>query len=152
MKKFFRIWPVMVLALLGLSVAACDDDKDDSIDPEKLPSQVTAFISAYFPSESIVSTRKDNNEYEVTLSDGTEIEFNKEGQWTDVDAVAGNTIPSGFYPEAIDTYVATNYSATGINEISKELYGYDVELVTGKDLSFTAEGTFLPPSRYNLIR
>ena len=65
------------------------------------------------------------------------------GEWTDVDAPLNEELPTGFYPEAIDTYLLANMDGAGINEISKERYGYDVELVTGTDLRFDSEGKFI---------
>lgn len=122
---------------------SCDDDKDEPISSNELPTQAKSFITQYYPSASIVSTKKDKDEYEVVLSEGTRIDFNKSGEWTDVDAVVGKTIPTGFYPAAIDTYVNDNLGGVGINEISKETRGYDVELLTGTDVYFSYEGVFI---------
>lgn len=91
----------------------------------------------------IMTTQREKDEYEVTLSDGTVIDFDKSGEWKDVDAAMGQSLPTGFYPAAIDNYIAANYAGAGINEISKERRGYDVELVTGQDLVFNAQGEFI---------
>lgn len=144
MKKFMKFLPIMLVAFIGcIALWSCDDDKDETIATDRLPSEAKTFISQYFPSISIVSAQKDKDDYEVVLSDGTRIDFNKSGEWTDVDAPVGKTVPTGFYPAAIDSYIATSYTGTGINEISKERRGYDVELVTGIDLIFDTEGNFI---------
>lgn len=104
---------------------------------------MTSFVSTYFPSQEINVSQKDNDGYEVMLSDGTMIDFNLSGEWVDVDAPVGKTIPSGFYPAAIDSYIAANVNGTGINEISKEPVGYDVELVSGVELIFDTDGGFI---------
>ena len=145
MKKIVRILPILLIALAGsmLFWSCGDDDKDEPISYVNLPAQAKSFLEQYFPSASVISTQKDGNEYEVTLSEGTRIDFNKDGEWIDVDATIGKTIPSGFYPAAIDTYVSTNYTDDGINEISKESRGYEVDLLKGADLIFNYEGTFV---------
>ncbi len=145
MKKLLKFLPMLLVAVMGFSMVSCsdDDDKDQSIAVSMLPESAKGFVTKYFSDAVIVSARIDGNEYEATLSDGTKIDFDKAGEWTDVDAPKGRTIPSGFYPEAIDTYVAANYAGTGINEISKELRGYDVELVSGVDLVFSQTGDFI---------
>lgn len=144
MKKFVKFLPVLLVALAGsMMLWSCDDDKDEPISSEELPATAKTFIQQYFPTATIVTTTKDKDDYEVVLSEGTRIDFNKTGEWTDVDAAVGKTIPSGFYPEAIDSYVSANFSRIGINEISKETIGYDVELTTGTDLLFSYEGNFL---------
>jgi len=127
-----------------IAVTACSDDDDDAvIGKNELPAAVTSFVSTYFPSQEINVSQKDNDGYEVMLSDGTMIDFNLSGEWVDVDAPVGKTIPSGFYPAAIDSYIATNVNGTGINEISKEPVGYDVELVSGVELIFDTDGGFV---------
>lgn len=143
MKKMFKLLPLLLIAVLGLTFQSCDDDKDEAIQSSQLPSNAKEFINQYFPSLQIVSSQKDKNDYEVILSDGTSIDFNKKGEWTDVDAALGKSLPTGFYPAAIDSYIAQNFQGLGINEISKDKRGYEVELVTGTEMMFSYDGTFI---------
>ena len=145
MKRFLRFLPFLLLAVAGsATLCSCsDDDKDEFVDTDTLPAQAKTFIAQYYPSAKVVLAQKDKDEYEVTLSEGTRIDFDKAGEWTDVDAPAGKTVATGFYPEAIDTYVNTNFAGSGINEISKEQKGSDVELTNGIDLVFSYDGTFI---------
>lgn len=146
MKKLLKFLPMLLVAVFGVTaMSSCsdDDDKDQSIAISMLPNSAKDFVTKYFSNAVIVSAKVDGNEYEAVLSDGTRIDFDKTGSWTDVDAPRGKTIPTGFYPEAIDTYVAANYAGVGINEISKETRGYDVELVSGVDLVFSTTGEFI---------
>ena len=46
-------------------------------------------------------------------------------------------------PPTIAAYVADNYSVTGINEISRDNRGYEVELNTGVELIFDRDGKFV---------
>ncbi|MDE5595885.1 MAG: PepSY-like domain-containing protein [Muribaculaceae bacterium] len=148
MKKFLKFMPLLLIAVFGTMVWSCsDDDNDDSLAVNMLPDQAKEFVAQYFPSSAIIAAKTDGNEYDVMLSDGTKIEFDKSGEWKDVDAARGATVPSGFYPETIDTYVAANYEGKGINEISKETGGYDVELVNGVDLKFDSAGQFVAVDR-----
>lgn len=144
MKKLLKFMPILLVALLAISFWSCDsDDNDEPISSNELPAKAKEFISSYFAPATIVSSQKDRNEYEVILSDGTKIDFDKNGGWTDVDALVGKSLPTGFYPPAIDTYILENFNGQGINEISKEKYGYDAELLNGTDLRFSYEGVFL---------
>ena len=43
--------------------------------------------------------------------------------------------------------MAANYSGAYIDEIDREPYGYDVDLNTGVDLRFNADGAFLGINR-----
>lgn len=144
MNKFLKLLPLFLATVLMLGTAACsNDDKDEPVPSAQLPAKAKEFISAYFPTASIALATKDKNEYEVTLSEGTSIDFDKAGEWKDVDAAPGKTVPSGFYPSAIDENVAQVAPNAGINEISKESYGYEVELLTGLDMKFTHDGAFI---------
>lgn len=144
MKKILKFLPLLLLAVVGLAFTACgDDDDENNISPTELPATAKAFVSTYFPSAKIVSVNKDHDEYEVILSDGTTIDFDRNGEWEDVDAAIGKTVPTGYYPAAIDTYVAEHHAGTGINEISRERGGYEVELTDGLDIHFDTNGTFL---------
>lgn len=143
MKKLLKWMPLLLVTVLfGALAAACDDD-DKVISENELPASAKTFVSTYFASAKVATVYKDRNEYEVMLSDGVRIDFNKSGEWKDVDAPLNKELPTGFYPEAIDTYLLSNMDGAGINEISKERYGYDVELVTGIDLKFDSQGAFL---------
>ncbi|MCH5229036.1 MAG: PepSY-like domain-containing protein [Muribaculaceae bacterium] len=147
MKKFLQfIRPAIFIAILGLTFASCSDDKDEPIDFNQLPTISQNFIKTYFTNVEIVNIiyekDKNNHEYEVDLENGFELTFNKEGDWTDVNAPNGQTIPDGIAPESIANYVSENYPDYGINEISKEKNGYDVELTNGLDLNFNLQGEF----------
>lgn len=132
--------------LLCVGFTACSDD-DEPVPATQLPETAKNFVSQYFPGASIVRTEKDGKgdktEYSVVLNNGYELEFDAVGAWTDVDAPSGQTIPDGIAPDVIVDFIAVNYSATGINEISRDYRYYDVDLVNGIDLKFLLDGTFV---------
>ncbi len=143
MKKMMKFLPMLLIAVLGIAVASCDNDKDEPVASSQLPSKATEFISQYFPSARVISSVKDRDEYDVMLSEGTSIDFYKDGEWKDVDAANGKALPTGFYPAEIDSYVAQYFKGIGINEISKVKRGYEVELTTGTEMVFAADGSFI---------
>ncbi|MDE6395926.1 MAG: PepSY-like domain-containing protein [Muribaculaceae bacterium] len=142
MKKILKFLPMLLVGFMAVSLTACDDD-DDPVTENELPATAKAFLNTYYPGVDVVSATKDKNEYDVILGNGHTVDFDKSGEWTDVDAPMGETVPSGFYPAAIDTYLAENNPGDGINEISKEKSGYDVDLVSGIDVVFNADGVFV---------
>lgn len=143
MKKLLKFLPFLLVALMATTFWSCSDDDDNkTVSNAELPEPAKTFLDTYYPSITYI-TKKDKNEFDVYLNNGHTVDFNAAGQWQDVDAPAGQTIPYGFYPVGIDTYIGENLSGAGINEISVEPYGYDVELVTGVDLRFGPDGTFL---------
>ena len=142
MKKLYRILPMLLVAVLSIALWSCSDD-DEPVPITKLPSSSQTFLNTYFDNVDIISVTKDKDDYEVLLSNGYSVEFNTSGEWTDVDAPVGKTVPAGFYPAAIDTYISSAYSGSGINEISRIDRGYEVELLNGTDLYFSADGTYI---------
>lgn len=130
-------------AIVGLTAISCSHGDDEQLIAGKdIPANAKAFIATYFPQAQVKVAMMDKEEYEVALSDGTIVEFTKLGDWTNVDAPNGSVIPTGFYPDTINVYVKNNYPAQGINEISKEPAGFDVELTNRLDLYFFSDGRF----------
>lgn len=146
MKKLFLFLTVCVFACMAWSCSDNDDDKDTPISVSDLPTPAKNFISQFYPSDNVVKVTKEvdkaNSTYEVTFKSGQEVEFDAAGQWTDVDAPAGQVVPTGIVPE-IDEYIGLNLGGTGINEISRDSRGYEVELVNGKELLFTLDFVFI---------
>ena len=76
--------------------------------------------------------------YEVTLSDGTEIDFTSNGQWKDVD-VKQNTMPLGFIPAQITKTLNARHAGDAIKQIERKRQGYKVELSSGLEAHFNAK-------------
>lgn len=145
MKKLLSFLAIGIVAIMAWSCS--DDDNDAPITYDQLPQAAKTFITTYYPSDKIVSVdrdgKNDKTEYDVRFASGHEVEFDGAGQWTDVSAPAQQSVPAGIVPPAIQDYVTTNFPAYGINEISVEKYGYEIELTNGLDLPFDQSGVFI---------
>lgn len=148
MKKLLKFIPLVLVALFATALWGCSkDDDDEPAALTELPATAKTFLSTYYPSVEY-KAYKDDNGYDVVLLNGQKVDFDSKGDWYEVKAsIPGQTIPTGFYPAAIDTYISENYSGAGICEISKELYGFDVELVQNIELKFDASGNFISVDR-----
>lgn len=82
-------------------------------------------------------------DYDVVLTDGSEITFDSKGNWKDVEVGANETVPAAFVPTAISAYVKANQKNAKIVGIEKHRSGYDVELSNGVDMKFNSDGKFL---------
>ena len=111
---------------------------------QALPEAITTFIKQQFPNATIAGIEPDHEhgglEYDVYLSDGTQIDFDANNQWEKVESRA---VPAFFIPKAIATYVSSNYQNMAITKIKKEYNTYEVELVNGMDLVFDRSGRFM---------
>ena len=136
-KNIFTI----LLLFIAMTVTA-----QKKIAVSELPAGAIDFIKNYFPNATIEKAKKDAEHgekgYEVILSDGTEVEFWKDGKWREVEGKK-NPIPTGFIDRKIVDYVAANYPNNKITHIDYGHKDVDVDLTDNIDLEFTKEGTFI---------
>ena len=75
----------MIAAALVAGVLLFTECASMRIPYRRLPAKAKAFIETYFPAERCVYAERDRDdgrrEYEVKLSDGTEIDFHATGDW-----------------------------------------------------------------------
>jgi uncharacterized protein YuzE len=139
--KFFL---VALLCMLLQSVTCLADDK--IIPVEQLPAPAKTFVKKYFPQATIEYATKDTEfmgtTYEVRLSDGTEVDFDKKGNWDNVDCKT-KAVPASLVPAAIAQYVKAHYPNTVIVKIDKERGGYEIELSNDLDLKFNSKGNLI---------
>lgn len=133
MRKF--LWG-MLIPLMMAGMQSCENNTNfGNINPNKLPNAAKSFIEQYFADQTIVSAEKEMDDgqvvYEVTLSDGTELDFDENGEWADVDC-QNRQVPDGIVPEKIRSYVATNYPDNFIVEIEHKYNRYRIELNNDK--------------------
>ncbi len=112
---------------------------------QSLPEPITAFLKQHFPDATVAGVETDRDhgsvEYEVHLNNGTQIDFDANNQWDQVEAMKG--VPAYFIPKAIASYVKSNYQDMTITKVNKEYHGYEIELSNGLDLNFDRSGQFL---------
>lgn len=137
---------LMLVAVIGISTAAGAKDTY-SRDVSVLPKAAQTVLSQNFKSGvSVIKIDKDFgriSEYEVILTDGVEITFDRNGNWENIEVPNQSSVPAAFVPNAISAYVKANQPGQRIVGIDKERSGYDVELSNGVDMKFNKEGKFL---------
>ncbi len=112
---------------------------------QSLPGAITAFLKQHFPNATVVGVEPDHDhgglEYDVYLNDGTQIDFDANNQWDQVESMKG--VPAYFIPKGIANYVRSNYQNMTITKVNKEYNIYEIELANGLDLNFDSSGRFL---------
>ena len=150
MKKLF----LFALAAFSLIAVSCsdDDNKETVINAAQLPEAARLFAEAHFPGATFTRVEQqsvagsDGSIYDTRLSNGFEIDFDAEGNWTDIDGNS-QTVPNAIVPQAILDYVAANYASSTVTTIEIENHGYDIELSNGTDLVFNENGEFIRVDR-----
>lgn len=144
MKKFLATMLLMVVASVSATIFA-----GTPIKQSELPKAAQSLITKYFPKDQVRKVEKDNGrrgmEYEVDFTSGAEVDFTSDGNWKEVKAARGTSVPSAIVPTAIAKYVTTNFEGQTIVEISRKRGGYEVELSNGSELKLTEDAKPMQP-------
>lgn len=135
MKKFVFI-AIATLFICSLSVKA---DNDRVITKEKLPVTALKFIGEYFVNNKISYVKEERDlfekNYEVVFTDGTKVEFLRNGEWKEVDC-RYSEVPAAIVPEQIRNYVKEHYAQEKILQIDRDGHDYEVRLSNRLELTF----------------
>ena len=110
------------IALLALLASVSVALADAVVPASQLPAAAQNFINTYFKGVAIGMVERDMNSFDVVLTDGTELDFNINGEWTKVDGKY-KPIPTGFVAGPAAKAKAAQPSAA-IIEVDREFNGY----------------------------
>ena len=141
MKKFI----LMILSVvLFQNISYADSERLITVDT--LPVAAQKFLKTHFADQSLTYAKVDGYmfdvDYEVRLADGTKIDFDRKGNWTNVERKAV-ALPEKLVPTKIAEYVAKHYAGAKVVKIERNKRSFEVELSNGLELTFD--------TRYNLI-
>ncbi len=137
---------MIILAVLigALTATARDNYSHNAAD---LPNSAQTILKNNFKAGvSHIKIEKDFGkikEYDVVLTDGTEVTFDSHGNWKDIEVNQNGSVPAALIPKAIAEYVKQNQKNVKITGIEKYRSGYEVELSNGVEMKFNSEGKFL---------
>lgn len=124
-------------AAMMFPVVACADNRP--IEVSQLPTPAKDFLDLHFKDAKVAFATLDrelaDTTYEVHFADGSSVDFDRKGNWKDVECKNGS-VPAAIVPEAIGNYVSTNHSERTIRSISRDRRDWEVELNNGFDLKF----------------
>ena len=128
----------LLTCILTLTVVSCEKH----VTYDKLPQKAKSFITHSLPENPVISVAQNGASYDVLLIDGTDLEFNRSGDWTEVNCQT-RPVPVGIAPAAIQSYVMTNFPEAFIVKIKIERKNYEVELNNDIELTFDKNGMLL---------
>lgn len=142
MKKTLAL--LVITLTTALSLSARDEYRHDD---SALPSAAQIVLQKNFKSKvSLVKIEKTLgriDEYEVILQDGTEVSFDRSGNWKEVNTSIKNKVPDSMVPTEILKTIKQHQGNVKVVGIEKERGGYDVELSNGVEMKFDTQGRFL---------
>jgi hypothetical protein len=131
--------------IFAISLAACAD-RIHMVTFNELPVLAKNFINKYYNSTDVTYIEKEidgiHHEYNVRLNNGTELEFDQQGNLEHIDCQR-TAVPQGIVPQLIVDYVNLHYSNLFIVEYHKEARRQQVDLNNNMELIFDIEGNFL---------
>jgi hypothetical protein len=142
MKKLFLS---LVIAMLAVTPMLADNDK--MITREELPKKAQLFLTKHFAGVEVLYAKAERDmgivtSYDVVLDGNMKVEFNRSGEWTNVDC-EHSKVPNSILPQGVLDYVSNKFAKSYVVEIERGLMGYDVKLSNDLDLDFDKNGKFL---------
>lgn len=127
-----------IACVFTLVTNACADNYQP-IDRTQLPEKAQTFLSTYFPEAKISLSRKEIDvmelSYDVIFTDGSKVEFDRKGNWTEVDCLT-QPLPEGIVPEAINKVISTHYPDAKAVKIERNHREVEVKLNNRVELTF----------------
>ena len=112
----------------------------------QLPATAQEFVKTYFQDYKVQYVFSDREfadiDYKVRFEDGTEIEFNAKGNWTNVSSKQ-KCIPTGFILTEITNYVEAYHNDMCITDIEREFNRIKIELNDTLEIEFNSRGKLI---------
>ena len=135
MKKVKAIFALVALLTISFNAKA---DHDKVITYDQLPQTAQVMLKQYFANKVPLVITMDWDDYTIRYESGEKIEFDKEGNWKDIESYSSN-VPSALIPEQIKKSVKTSFPGTSIIKIDRNRRGYEVKLNNGLEIEFNRE-------------
>lgn len=128
----------LLVGLFALSVVSKADNVK-TVQIGQLPTPAQIFITTYFKDNKValakVETEFLSKTYEVLFTNGSKVEFDRSGEWTEVLYKTGE-IPAEIIPQPIRDYVKQNYPETVIQKIERDKHKIEVKLSNRWEITF----------------
>ena len=119
------------------SVAQASNDKPIQVNQMPQPAQL--FINQHFANNKVAMAKMEtgflDKSYEVIFTDGNKLEFDKKGNWTEVNCKY-SSVPLKIIPTAILKYITANYPNVKVLKIERDSKEYEVKLSNQWELKF----------------
>lgn len=137
MKRILTLVSVLSIALTAMA-------HERPVQYKQLPKKAQQTIEQHFASVGFTHATYDaeigDSNFDVLLADGTQIEFNKRGEWRKVECRKGAKVPSAMLPADIIDYLTSTHPSGVIVSVERDRNEFDVELNNGVELAFDRKG------------
>lgn len=128
----------LLVCLFALqTIMYADDNKP--IQVSQMPQPAQQFIRQHFADSKVALAKIENDffdkSYEVIFTDGNKVEFDKKGNWKEVNCKY-SSVPMTIPPTPIQKYVENNYPDVKVLKIERDKQEYEVKLSNRVELKF----------------
>lgn len=137
--KIMRRLTFILACLLTLCATIACADNEKPIAVSQLPANAQQFITQHFAGRKVALAKVENEivskSYEVMFADGSHVDFDGKGNWTEVDC-RQTGVPAAVIPAQIMDYVKANYPDVTVMKIERDRREYEVKLSNRIELKF----------------
>lgn len=138
---------IILIGFALMANMACADNDKVTNNINELPQVSRNFLNNYFNGNKVSHIKIDKDlflvdSYDVILTDGTSVEFNRDGEWKEVKSFQQN-IPDTLIPAEIRQYVSQNYPGQKIMTVERGKRKVSVDLANGLELKFDLNGNLI---------
>lgn len=130
MKKFLLL--LVAMLTIGFSAKA---DHDQVITFNQLPAVAQTFLKQHFADKMPLIVTVDWDDYTVMYDSGEKVEFDKQGNWKDIDC-RSSLVPAALIPAQIKAHVNATFPGTSILKLDRNRRGYEVKLNNGLEVEY----------------
>lgn len=137
-----RLIDTLLLALALVVLFPLSADASGKVIPfNGLPTEAQSFIKTHFTNVKVLQITRELTEYEVIFADNNKVEFDRSGNWKEVNCRRG-AVPESLIPSRILAYIKGNFSSDSVRSIERNTRGYEVKLSSGFELEFDKNCNF----------
>lgn len=136
-----RVLIVTMALLLSISTLSAEERV---IDHSALPKAAQTFISTHYATDKISIATMESSlfdcDYKVILTNGVKLEFDKNGNWTEIECKRNSSIPMAIVPTNAANFVNNRFPLNKIIKIEKEAKYIEFELDNDVEMKFNSAG------------
>ena len=133
MKRSIKAILLLVVMLVSFNAKA---DHDQVITYDQLPEVAQAFLKQYFANKVPLVVTVDWDDYAIRYSSGEKVEFDKQGNWKEIDC-RSSLVPAELIPEEIKTNINATFPGAIILKLDRNRRGYEVKLNNGLEVEYS---------------
>ena len=132
MKSIKIIFALVAILTTSFSVKA---DHDQNITFNQLPQAAQTLLKQHFVGKVPLVVTMDWNDYKIVYETGEEIEFDKQGNWKQLDCRTSQ-VPAALIPEKIKAHINATFPGAAIIDLDRDRRGYEVRLSNGMEVEY----------------